>query len=194
MIDQLLYYDERLFSFLNSLGSSHFDTFWLVITNKFTFIPLYAFLLFLIFKKLGWKTSLLILVIVALMIAVTDQLSNVFKSFFERPRPCRVDSLQETIRFIAPRCGKFGYFSAHAASSMALAVFIGLVLKKHFPKLVFILLFWSALVSYSRIYLGVHYPLDIITGMTIGGIIGFLFYKMEQWFVKKYKLHSLAQG
>ena len=189
MIEQLLQYDERLFVYLNSLGSSSFDGFWLLVTNKLTFIPLYAFLLFLIFKKLGWKTALVVLLLVSLMITVTDQMSNLFKSLFERPRPCRVPHLEEIIRFIAPRCGKYGYFSAHAASSMALAVFIGLLLKKHFPKLVFILLFWSALVSYSRIYVGVHYPLDIITGMCIGGITGWVFYKIEQFFTHKYKLN-----
>jgi len=122
----------------------------------------------------------------ALMITATDQLANLFKHGFERPRPCQVADLQNTIRFIAKRCGRYGYFSAHAASSMAAAVFIGLLLKKFYRYLPFILLLWMVFIAYSRIYLGVHYPLDVITGMFFGSIIGFLAYILARWAMKKY--------
>ncbi len=180
MLDQLLQYDKELFLFLNNLGSSTWDGLWLVITNKFTFIPLYVILLFFIYKRLGLKVLLLTILVVAVMIAFTDQITNLFKYIIvKRPRPCREEELQGVMRFVAPRCGRYGFFSGHSANSMAAAVFAGLLLKPYYKKLIFILLFWSATVAYSRIYVGVHYPLDIICGMAFGAIAGFGFYKLQ---------------
>lgn len=178
-MEYLLELDEQLFVFLNALGSERWDTFWLIVTNKFSSIPLYAVLLYLVYRHFGLKNTLIVMVLVAAMIAATDQLANLFKHGFERPRPCQVEHLKEIIRYVAPRCGRFGYFSAHAASSMALAVFMGLLFRNIYKYLPFLMLFWAAIVAYSRIYLGVHYPLDIITGMVIGGLIGLLIYKIH---------------
>ncbi len=182
MLEQLLQYDEQLFIYLNNLGSSKWDNLWLIITNKLTWIPLYAVLLFLIYKKFGIKWMLMIVILVTTMIIITDQLANLFKFGFERPRPCREAHLKELIRYIAPRCGRYGYFSAHAANTTALAVFIGLVLKMPFKKLILLLIFWALIVSYSRIYVGVHYPLDLLSGIFMGGLIGWLFFKISQKF------------
>jgi undecaprenyl-diphosphatase len=85
------------------------------------------------------------------------------------------------MRFVADGCGRYGYFSAHAASSMAAAVFLGLLLKPYFKALPFVLLLWASVIAYSRIYLGVHYPLDIITGMFFGACIGFGMLKVNTW-------------
>lgn len=179
MLDQLLQYDTQLFLFLNNLGNETWDGFWLFITEKYASIPLYLVLLYLIWKHFQWKATLLILVCVALMITATDQLANLFKYIlFERPRPCRVEALQDQMRMVADGCGRYGYFSAHAASSMAVAVFVGLLLRSYYKYLPFVLLFWAVIIAYSRIYLGVHYPLDIITGMFFGGIIGWVFYRI----------------
>ncbi|GAA4901122.1 phosphatase PAP2 family protein [Flaviramulus aquimarinus] len=186
MIEQLLNYDTKLFLFLNSLGSETWDYLWLVITNKLTFIPLYAILLFLLYKKYGLKSLLVFVVVVALMITFTDQITNVFKRGFQRSRPCGEADLIDQIRFIAVRCGKYGFFSGHSSNSMAAAVFAGLMLKTYYKNLIFILLFWSAIVAYSRIYIGVHYPLDIVCGLTFGAISGFLFYKLSHYLLKRF--------
>lgn len=178
MIEQLLQYDTQLFTFLNSLGSTTWDWLWLVITNKFASVPIYLVLLVLVQRKYGWKLTIAIVLVTALMITFTDQLTNLFKDFFERPRPCQEAALKESIRYVAPRCGKFSFFSGHATSTMAGAVYIGLILRKWFKYLPFIMLFWAFLVSYSRVYVGVHYPLDIVTGMLVGGLAGFSFYKL----------------
>jgi undecaprenyl-diphosphatase len=85
------------------------------------------------------------------------------------------------MRFIAEGCGRFGFFSAHAASSMAAAVFLGLVLRRYYKYLPFLLLLWAFVVAYSRIYLGVHYPLDTLTGMFFGGLIGWGIYVLQRW-------------
>ena len=186
MIEQLLNYDTELFLFLNNLGSHTWDSLWLVITNKLTFIPLYVILLFLLYKKFGLKSLLIFVVVVALMITFTDQITNVFKRGFHRPRPCGEAGLIDQMRFIAVRCGKYGFFSGHSSNSMAAAVFAGLLLKSYYKNLIFILLFWSAVVAYSRIYVGVHYPLDIVCGLTFGAISGYLFYKLSQLLLKRF--------
>lgn len=187
MLDQLLKYDTEFFLFLNNLGNTSWDGFWLFVTAKWSSIPIYAFLLYLIYKNYGWKGTLVILVSVALMITATDQISNLFKYGIRRPRPCQVAALKEQMRFVADGCGRFGYFSAHAASSMAAAVFLGLSLQKWYKYLPFLLLVWAAITAYSRIYLGVHYPLDVISGMAFGGLTGWLFCLLQKWGQKKFK-------
>lgn len=193
MLDQLLQYDKELFLFLNNLGMPAWDNFWLVVTNKLTFIPLYALLLFLVYKRFGLKVLLLIVIMVAVMITFTDQITNLFKYIIaKRPRPCREEEMQGIMRFVAKRCGRYGFFSGHSANSMAAAVFAGLLLKPYYNKLIFILLFWSALVAYSRIYVGVHYPLDIICGMAFGALSGFGFYKLQLFFKQRF-ISSLSK-
>jgi undecaprenyl-diphosphatase len=186
MIEQLLQYDTDLFIFLNNLGSTTWDGLWLIITNKLTFIPLYAVLLYLIYRHLGWKTLLLLVFVIAAMITFTDQVTNLFKDGFQRPRPCRVSDLDELIRYVAPRCGKYGFFSGHSSNSMAAAVFAGLLLRSYYKNLIFILLLWSAVVAYSRIYVGVHYPLDIVCGLAFGAFAGFIFYKLQIYLRKRF--------
>lgn len=187
MLDQLLKYDTELFLFLNNLGNTSWDGFWRFVTEKWSSIPLYAFLLYLVFKHYGWKGTLVIIISVALMITATDQIASLFKYGIKRPRPCKVEELQSLMRYVADGCGRFGYFSAHAASSMAAAVFLGLSLQKWYKYLPFILLLWAVITGYSRIYLGVHYPLDVISGMAFGGLTGWLFYLIQKWGQRKFK-------
>lgn len=189
-MEQLIEYDQELFLFLNNLGNSSWDAFWNFVTNKWSSIPFYAVLVYLLYKSLGWKGTALTLVLIAGLITVTDQLANVFKSGFERFRPCGQEGVMEYARFVAVRCGKYGYFSAHAASSAAVVVYIGGILRPYYPKLLYVLIVWALMVAYSRIYVGVHYPLDILTGMLIGGGFGYLFYRLQQYFLKKYLLQK----
>ena len=186
MIEELLKYDTELFLFLNNLGNETWDELWRIITLKWSSIPLYIILLYLIYKHLGLKRTIVVLVCAAVLVTATDQLANLFKYGFERPRPCRLESLRSSMRFVADGCGRFGYFSAHAASSMGVAVFIGLILKSKYKYLPFLLLFWAVIIGYSRIYLGVHYPLDVITGMFFGGILGWSVYKLQVWAQMKF--------
>ncbi len=182
-MDQIITLDKELFLYLNGLGSSTWDGFWMFITGKWNAIPLYVFLLFLLHKKLGLKVTLITLVVVALMIACTDQLANLFKKvLFLRPRPCHDPMLMEMMRLVKSRCGgAYGYFSAHAASSMALAVFLGKIFQTYSKKIGVFLLIWAVFVGYSRIYIGVHYPGDVLTGMFFGVIIGLLFLKLHRY-------------
>ena len=193
-MEQLVELDQELFLYLNNLGNPTWDNFWNFVTNKFASIPFYALLVFFLYKSLGWKRTLFSLVLVALLITCTDQLANLFKHGFDRPRPCRQEGVMEYARFVAERCGRFGYFSAHAASSSALTIFLGLILRRYWKGIFSVLIFWAALVSYSRIYIGVHYPGDVITGSLIGILIGYLFFKFWKFLLKKYFPNPVPSG
>jgi len=187
MIEQLLDFDTELFLYLNGLGSPTWDGLWLAITNKFIFGTILGILLLTLFyKTFGLKAMLLLIVVMALMITFTDQITNVFKRGFARPRPCGAEDIKDIVRFIAVRCGKYGFFSGHSSNSMAVAIFGGLLLKPYFKKLIYVLILVSFIVAYSRIYLGVHYPLDILCGMTFGVSSGFLFYKLAQYVLHRF--------
>ncbi|MGS2740422.1 phosphatase PAP2 family protein [Sinomicrobium sp. M5D2P17] len=175
MLDKIIEYDREFFLFLNNLGVTGWDGFWLFITDKYASIPLYLVLLFMCVRKFGWKPTVLILLTIALMIAFTDQLANMFKYGFERLRPCHDPLLEGKMRVV--KCGgKFGYFSAHAASTFAVATLFSLLFRKRYRYMPAILFVWALVVSYSRIYLGVHFPLDVATGIIFGLLGGYLFF------------------
>lgn len=189
MLEKLLQYDTELFLYLNKLGNPTWDQLWLLITAEFTFVPLYIILLYLIYKSYGLKPMLLFIVTIALMITFTDQITNLFKHTVQRPRPCRLDELaNEGMRYIAERCGRYGFFSGHSSNSMAAAIFGGLILKKYHSKLIYLLIVWSLIVAYSRIYVGVHYPLDLVCGLTFGALSGYAFYKLGLYFLKRFNV------
>ena len=119
----------------------------------------------------------MLITFVALMILVTDQGTNLFKNGFERLRPCHDPSLREMLMLVKSTCGGlYGYFSGHASNSFALAVFFSSIFRVKYNSLPFLLLFVAFLVAYSRIYIGVHYPLDVVSGMAFGSLVGLVFY------------------
>ena len=173
MIHSLIEKDIELFLFLNNLGTIQWDSFWLILTNKFSAIPLYFLLLYITYKQFGIRKTLVLLLCIAILILVSDQTSNLFKNGYKRLRPCHNNDLANLYRLVGNRCGGlYSYFSAHAANSMAIAVFFSLVLKFKSKLGIYLLLIWAILVGYSRIYIGVHFPLDILTGMFFGIIYG----------------------
>jgi undecaprenyl-diphosphatase len=182
-MDLILELDRNLLIFLNSLGSEKFDDLWLIITNKFTHIPLYLLLLFLLFRslkschkkyKLYKVYSIYILSIVSL-IFISDQLSNLFKYSIQRLRPCHDDQVQNLIRIVKDDCGGlYSFYSAHASNSFVIATIFILFMNR--KKEYYLLFVWAAFVAYSRVYLGVHYPSDIIIGSFIGITFSYLFH------------------
>lgn len=189
MLEQLIQLDKELFLFLNGLGVENWDGFWLFITNKWSAIPLYLILLILSYKNLGVKKTLILLVTIALLITVTDQLANFFKYGLQRLRPCHDDEVNQLMRLVKTYCGgKYGYFSAHAASSFAVATFFSLLFKTKVKYMGFVLIIWALLVGYSRIYIGVHFPLDVITGIGVGLLFGWLFVQLYIFAIQKIKM------
>ena len=174
MLDYVLEFDRELLLYLNNLGHESWDGFWFTVTNKWSSIPLYVLLLFLMAKGLGKKVVGLLVVCLAAMITFTDQVTNLFKDGFERLRPCAQDGVVEFLRL--GDCHGFGFFSGHSSNSMAAAVFTILMLKSKYKKFIFLMIPWSLMVGYSRIYIGKHYPLDVICGLAFGAISGYLFY------------------
>lgn len=178
MLESLINYDKELLIFLNNLGSTQWDGFWLFVTNKFSSIPLYLVLLYFSYKYFGLKGTGVIILAIVLLITVTDQTCNLFKHGFMRLRPCKDESLTGLIRIVKSGCGGYSFFSAHAANSMAVAMFFGLLLKNKVKYLFSILIIWAVVVAYSRVYLGVHFPIDVLTGLICGTIYGSIFYKL----------------
>lgn len=185
-METLIELDKSLFLFLNNLGTPFFDQLWLVITNKWSSIPLYMLFMYLLYKNFGLQKTIITLVVVALMITISDQLSYAVKHAVMRSRPCGDESLQGLGRFIT-RCGSYGYFSGHATSSFALAIFLGLTLRQYYRYIFGLLILWAFVVSYSRIYVGVHFPGDVLTGMIVGTLIGIACYKLNKFAKQKFE-------
>ena len=195
MIEEILNLDSELFIYLNSLGVPVFDNFWIFLSYKIANIFFYSILLFFYFynKRLKLKFTELVylLILIAIMITITDQTANLFKDSFQRLRPCYNEMIKDSLRLVKDSCGgKYGFFSAHASNSFTLAVFFGLLYKKKFRHLIYISLFYASLISYSRIYLGVHFPLDIIFGATFGIIVGFVTFKFYNKYLYFFKLFN----
>lgn len=187
MIESIIDKDIELLIFLNNLGTTQWDGFWLIVTNKFSAIPLYILLLYLAFKNYGLKKTVAIVLFIALLIAASDQTSNLFKYGFKRLRPCHDESIADLIRLVKARCGgMYSYFSAHASNSMAIAIFFSLLLKDKVKYLSYFLIIWALFVAYSRIYIGVHFPLDVLTGAVIGTVYAIVCYKLFKLFTQKF--------
>ena len=184
MLENLLELDRDLFIYLNSLGSETFDGFWLFITKQINWIPIFAIIAYLVFKHLGWKHALLILGMIALLIFFTDQTTNLFKNYFQRLRPVNNTDLDDVIHFVHKR-SSFSFISGHASNSMAAAFFLYKVLKPYVKYMGFIFL-WPLVFAYSRIYLGLHYPGDILAGYIWGIIMALLLMKLYTFLRDKY--------
>jgi len=184
MLEKILSLDTELFVYLNGLGSETYDGLWLMITKQINWIPFFILLLYLIFKKLGTKQTLYLLLFVAILLTITDQITNLFKYSFQRLRPCNNPEINSFIRVVQFR-DSFSFFSGHAANTMAVSTFLYLILKRHI-KYFGLLFLWPLIFAYSRIYLGLHYPIDIIFGYLCGFIFGFLMFKIYQAVKQKY--------
>jgi undecaprenyl-diphosphatase len=186
MLEKILALDTQLFIYLNSLGSETYDGLWLIITKQVNWIPFFLLLFYLIYKKLGIKQTGYLLLFIAFLLLTTDQITNLFKYTFQRPRPCNNPEINTIIRVVQVRTS-FSFFSGHAANTMAVAIFLYLNFKKQF-KYFGLLFLWPLIFAYSRIYLGLHYPLDILSGYLCGLITGYLMYKVYQWALEKGKI------
>ncbi|CAA0143561.1 phosphatase PAP2 family protein [Tenacibaculum maritimum] len=184
MIENLLQRDRELLIYLNNLGSEQWDAFWLFITNQFNWIPLFAFIIYLIFKAFGWKKGGMLLLVLIIMVAFSDQYTNFIRGVFERLRPNNDITINHLLRpkLINPQ--SFSFTSGHATTSTAFSVFIILLLKKRYAKIKF-LVFFPLIFAYSRIYLGVHFPVDIFCGAINGLLIGVIFYKVALFLIDK---------
>ncbi len=177
MIERILNWDSELFLRINKLGIGQ-ESFWLFVTSHYFWLFLFVPLFILLFKK-PYKQFVYIILAFVLLILISDQFANIIKLTVQRPRPCQIIYLLKEMNFIATHCGAYGFYSAHAANSMAVVVFACLILKhinRFKPWYGVLGICFVILVSISRIMVGVHYPLDIFIGWIIGIIFAYLIY------------------
>ena len=178
MIDAIIELDKQLFLILNGMHANWLDPIMELSSKTVASMPLYGFLLYQIFrvhKQKSWE----ILLSIGLLILMTDQFtSGLMKPFFERPRPSHEPTLQGMVHIVNGYSGgNYGFASSHAANTFGIAMFLSCLFKRQKPWINWLFL-WAAFVSYTRIYLGVHYPGDIIIGALIGLLFAWLVFKL----------------
>lgn len=181
MLEKLLKWDKDTFVYLNALGTEKYDAFWTIITEITTWIPLFIlFIALFVFKSPKRKGFFNILSVTFLTVVVT-LITLAVKVFVERIRPCNDESINSFIRILKTPID-YSFFSGHASSSFAITTFVFLLLRSRM-KWAWIFFIWPLMFSYSRIYVGVHFPLDIIVGALVGVFSGILFYKLHNRFI-----------
>ena len=169
--------NSNLFLLLNFDGGGFLDSFFWIVSGKLTWVPLYILILYMIYRKYGVKSMLLSLLFMGIGVGISDQVCNLFKNNLPTLRPTHnpmLDGLVHTVRGYVG--GLYGTVSAHAATTFSVAVFSSCVIKCKWVTVG--LMFWALLVAYSRIYLGVHFPEDIMYGFILGVSIGVVMYRL----------------
>lgn len=182
-MEQIIDIDIAIFLWLNELHTAWLDAPIFFLSETKTWIPFYGFLIILIYRTLK-KKIWIVLIAIAFLVFLTDGITSSFmKPYFQRLRPSHESNLKDDIHLVQDengnlyKGGQYGFASSHAANTFGLAMFLWLLFHKQW-KYVRLLFFWAFLVSYTRIYLGVHYPLDILAGALVGVLCAFFMAKL----------------
>lgn len=192
MLEKIQSLDTQLFLYLNSLGSPAYDDLWLLITKQAYWTPFFLLLAYLLYQKIGLKNLGIVLIFIALILLFCNESVELCKVIFKRLRPCNNPAINDSIR-IVHQSNTYSFFSGHAANSMATMTFLFLILKKQYHY-IFLIFLYPLIFAYSRIYLGVHYPTDILTGYVFGGLYGIIFYKGYQYYLFRSGLKHSRNG
>lgn len=184
-IQNLLPYERNLFFMLNGSNSVVLDNIMSTLSGSKIWIPLYAFALFMFFYKNRWKEALAVTLAVVITFALSDQVSShLIKPFFERLRPGNHPDFKYLVKVVnGYRGGGYGFISGHATNCFAFAVMLSLVFRNKWVSLVSLL--WATAISYSRIYLGMHFVSDVVGGIIVGTLIAFIVYALFKFLHKK---------
>lgn len=183
MLEKIIHLDKELLVYLNGLGSERWDTMWLIITKQAYWSPIFLYFFYLLQKNIGWKKFGYYVLFTAVLILVCDQTVNLFKYNFERLRPCNDEEIKGIIRLVKTS-SSYSFFSGHATNSMASTVFTFMILRRYY-KHAYLLFLFPLIFAYSRIYLGLHFPTDILTGYIFGATMGFVCYQLYQKYILK---------
>lgn len=181
LVQILNQWDTDLFLIVNGAYSDFWDFIMWWASDKYIWIPLYALFLYILWRQYK-KNIWVVMVFAALLIFLSDQISvHFFKDVFQRLRPCHEPGLEGLVHIVNNKCGgEYGFYSSHASNIFALAVFVISLMKNRNGYIVLTVLLWAALIAYSRVYLGVHYPGDVLAGGIAGSILGFLLAKFSK--------------
>jgi undecaprenyl-diphosphatase len=177
MLEVIQKLDELIILAMNGSNSPFWDPVMWWVSGKTSWWPFYLGLIIFIFIKKKWISGGIILIFIILLIALSDQTSvHFFKEVFQRPRPSHNSSIEQMLNYVNNyRGGNYGFISSHASNSFAFAGFLSLIFRIRWLSI--LLIAWATLVSYSRIYLGVHYLSDILVGALWGLFLAFLVYR-----------------
>lgn len=183
--------DARLLLIVNGAHSPFFDSVMWCISGRWIWVPFYAVLAYLLFRRMSWKRASICLVTIGLIILAADQTcATLIRPEIGRLRPANLNNPLSSFVHVVNgyRGGRYGFPSCHAANTFALAVFMSLVIRhKWFTVMMFS---WAFVVSYSRMYLGVHYFGDLFCGATIGSLFAVLFYYLQNYLFKRLNIYS----
>ena len=173
MLD-IIQLDKEVLIFLNNLGSEPWDGLWLAITNQLNWAPLFVFIIYLTIRSFGWKRGGFMVLFMILLVAFSDQFTNLIKNSTERLRPINDPEIKDMLRtLIQPQ--SYSFMSGHATTSTFFSVFVVLLLKEKY-KYIYVLLFFPLIFAYSRLYLGVHFPIDVSVGIIVGILFANLYF------------------
>lgn len=169
--------DRSVLLAINGAHAPWLDAVMLAISDRFTWIPVYVLFLLLVQRRTGWRGLWWSVPVVGLMILCSDKGSvELFKETAQRLRPCHEPELIGFVRLVPESCGgQYGFISSHASNHFAIAVFMIAVLRGRPRWSTKALIGWALLIAYSRVYLGVHYPGDVLVGGLFGALIGTIF-------------------
>lgn len=192
MLETLQQLDQNLLLFLNGLHAPFWDNFMWLFSGKWIWVPMYATILYVLLKNYHWKTALSVVIAIALTITFADQVCATFiRPLCERMRPSNSNNpISEFVHILhGKRGGRYGFPSCHAANSFGLAFFCLLWFRR--KSLSAFLLVWATVNSYSRIYLGVHYPGDLLVGMLVGLCGALLIYHALRFLLRRINTNTL---
>ena len=175
MLELLNEIDRELILLINGACSPTWDEIMLFLSAKWVWVPLYIAIVTMLIRNFEGDFWIPLLFITALIVLTDQTTSSFMKPCFSRLRPCRNEDLAELIRLIGKCGGKYGFASSHAANTMGLAIFINAMVPR---RIGWLLISWALMVGFSRIYLGVHFPGDVIVGFILGGVLGLLLVRL----------------
>ncbi|MDE6017730.1 MAG: phosphatase PAP2 family protein [Muribaculaceae bacterium] len=182
-MDIISYFDQQILLFFNGYHTPFLDELMDLITGKWIWIPFYLLLIDLLFKKVGPQKGVLALIAVVIAITMTDQIcAHVIRPYIGRLRPCNPDNpIFSAITLVkGNQPGGYSWPSCHAANTFALATLLSCVMKSR--KFTLMIFSWAVVVSLSRLYVGVHYPTDLLCGATFGSFFGYISLLIVRYF------------